>query len=197
MAIFQKKRSLSDLIKELRALSDDDLAKVMEELDVGEDDDEEEGKETTEEEIEEAEEDIAEKGDDSQTEKDRIDESVAAQEEDSGEEDSQSAKDRVDESEGMEKADDESDNTEDETDDTKTDEAEKEKTDNALAARFAAIEERMESMAQTLDRLAAAVENKPFGNSRPAAPNGAGGQNGMSEDDRIMQSYYGKNYRKY
>lgn len=57
--------------------------------------------------IAKAKEDIAEKGADSQTEKDRIDESVAAQERADGDEDSQSAKDRVDESEGAKKADEE------------------------------------------------------------------------------------------
>ncbi len=57
--------------------------------------------------IEKAKQDVAEKGADSQTEKDRIDESVGEQEERSGDEDSQDAKDRVDESEGAEKADEE------------------------------------------------------------------------------------------
>lgn len=56
-------------------------------------------------EIEKAKKDIAEKGEDSQTERDRIDESVAAQERESGNENSQTAKDRIDESEGAEKAD--------------------------------------------------------------------------------------------
>lgn len=56
-------------------------------------------------EIAKAKEDIAEKGADSQTEKDRVDESVAAQERAKGEENSQSAKDRVNESEGAKKAD--------------------------------------------------------------------------------------------
>ena len=51
--------------------------------------------------------DIAEKGADSQTEKDRIDESVGEQERLDGDKDSQTAKDRVDESEGTKKADDE------------------------------------------------------------------------------------------
>ena len=51
--------------------------------------------------------DVAEKGEDSQTVKDRIDESVGEQEHLDGDEDSQSAKDRVDESEGAQKADEE------------------------------------------------------------------------------------------
>lgn len=60
-----------------------------------------------EEQIEEARENIAEKGSDSQTEQDRIDESVGEQEHLDGNEDSQSAKDRVDESEGAKSADEE------------------------------------------------------------------------------------------
>ena len=47
-----------------------------------------------------AKEDVAAKGADSQSEKDRVDESVGEQEKKDGNEDSQSAKDRVDESEG-------------------------------------------------------------------------------------------------
>lgn len=50
--------------------------------------------------IEKAEERIEEKGADKQSEKDRIDESVAMQEKNEGDKDSQSAKDRVDEAEG-------------------------------------------------------------------------------------------------
>ena len=57
--------------------------------------------------IAKAKEGITEKGPDSQTEKDRIDESVGEQEKQDGNENSQSAKDRVDESEGAEKADEE------------------------------------------------------------------------------------------
>ena len=57
--------------------------------------------------IAKAKEDIEEKGKDTQTEKDRIDESVGEQERLDGDEDSQDAKDRVDESEAEEKADDE------------------------------------------------------------------------------------------
>ena len=54
--------------------------------------------------IAEAKTDIAKKGADSQTEKDRIDESVGEQERLDGNKDSQTAKDRVDESEGTKKA---------------------------------------------------------------------------------------------
>ncbi len=56
--------------------------------------------EDTSEQIEKAEEHIEEKGHDEQTEKDRIDESVAMQEKNEDDEDSQSAKYRVDEAQG-------------------------------------------------------------------------------------------------
>ena len=69
---------------------------------------------TTEEQIKKAEQDIREKGADEQTEKDRIDESVVAQERKEGDEDSQDAKDRVDESEGTKRADEKRDGEEDE-----------------------------------------------------------------------------------
>lgn len=57
-------------------------------------------KDDTTEQIKKAKEDISKTGRDSQTEKDRIDESVAAQERANGTRDSQTAKDRVDEAEG-------------------------------------------------------------------------------------------------
>lgn len=59
--------------------------------------------ETTSAEVAKAKEDIKEDGKDSQSEKDRVDESVAAQEANKGDEDSQDAKDRVDEAEGEDK----------------------------------------------------------------------------------------------
>lgn len=125
MAIFgNKKKSLTERFEELFAeldnLPDEEQDKfwaaIEEKVDeaMGEDDEpnedgaqapkDESGKPDTEEEIAKAKEDIAEKGENSQTEKDRVDESVAAQEEEHGQEDSQDAKDRVDEAEGEEKA---------------------------------------------------------------------------------------------
>lgn len=111
MAIFGNKKKtvierLDELLAEIDGLPDEEQEKVWAHFDQATGDDKDEsGKPDTSEEIEKAEEDIAEKGADSQTEKDRIDESVAAQEEADGEEDSQDAKDRVDEAEGEEKAD--------------------------------------------------------------------------------------------
>lgn len=54
--------------------------------------------------IEKAKDDVEKKGEDTQTEKDRVDESVGEQIEEKGDGDSQSAKNRVDESDGEEKA---------------------------------------------------------------------------------------------
>lgn len=121
MAIFGKKKAdaselLRALVESMEAMSNDEYndfidknADIFEELKevAGDADDsaDDKGKPDTEEEIAKAKEDIAEKGEDSQTEQDRIDESVAAQEEANGEEDDQDAKDRVDEAEGEEKAD--------------------------------------------------------------------------------------------
>lgn len=115
MAIFgNKKKSvierLDELLAEIDSLPEDEQEKVWAYFDdakeeMEDDSAEDKGKPDTEEEIAKAKEDIAEKGEDSQTEKDRVDESVAAQEEEHGQEDSQDAKDRVDEAEGEEKAD--------------------------------------------------------------------------------------------
>ena len=110
MAIFgNKKKSvierLDELLNEIDSLPEDEQEKVWAHFDdakeeMEDDSAEDKGKPDTEEEIAKAKEDIAEKGEDSQTEKDRIDESVAAQEKANGDEDSQDAKDRIDESVG-------------------------------------------------------------------------------------------------
>jgi len=60
---------------------------------------------TDEREISKAKEEIAERGKDSQTTRDRTDEIVAEREKESGNENSQTAKDRIDESDGTKKAD--------------------------------------------------------------------------------------------
>lgn len=89
-------------------------------------------------EIDKAKEDIAEKGKDSQTEKDREDESVGEQERRSGNEDSQSAKDRIDESEGTKRA------------DEKRGEEKDDKRDDR--------DERVDKLISTMERFIAAVE---------------------------------------
>lgn len=93
MNFFKKKEEqnkMANIDKMLKTLSEEDKAELKKRL-------------TTSEQIEKAEENIAEKGADSQTVKDRIDESVGKQEEDEGDKDSQSAKDRVDEAMGEDK----------------------------------------------------------------------------------------------
>ena len=103
--IFGKKKSVEDrldeILDEISRLPEEKQEAIWKKYDDSEDDSK--GKPDTEEQIEKAEEDIAEKGADSQTEKDRIDESVGEQEKLEGDEDSQDAKDRVDESLGDQK----------------------------------------------------------------------------------------------
>lgn len=89
-----RKTTAEELLKMFSALSDEEKAKFLEGV----------KEPTTGEQVEKAEEDISEKGEDSQTTEDRVDESVAMQEKEDGNEDSQDAKDRVDEFEGEETA---------------------------------------------------------------------------------------------
>lgn len=96
-------------------------------------------------EIKKAKEDIAEKGADSQTEKDRIDESVGEQEQRSGDENSQNAKDRVDESEGAKKT------------DEKRAEEKKEGYDDDFKGRMLSFMERMEKLFDELEKRTAAA----------------------------------------
>lgn len=95
----EKMANIDEVLKLLEGLSEDEKQRVAAKLanPVDKDGD---GKESTTEQIESAAEHIAEKGADEQSVKDRIDESVAAQERAEGDEDEQSAKDRVDEAIG-------------------------------------------------------------------------------------------------
>lgn len=105
MPIFGKKKSLEqrldEILDEISGLSEEEQESLWSKYDESKKDSK--GESETEKQIEEAKEDIAEKGADSQTEKDRIDESVGEQEKQDGNEDSQDAKDRVDESLGEKK----------------------------------------------------------------------------------------------
>lgn len=99
----------------------------------------------TEKQIAEAEKDVAEKGPDSQTEKDRIDESVGEQEHLDGNKDSQSAKDRVEESEDAKKA----------------DEERNEKKDNSgLESKFDALISRMDKLIASFEKRAEEKDDK-------------------------------------
>lgn len=95
--------------------------------------------------IEKAKRDIAEDGKDSQTEKDRIDESVGEQERRDGDEDSQNAKDRVDESEGAKKADEE------------RAEEKKEEREDDFKVRLLSVLERMEKYLDSVEKRAEAA----------------------------------------
>lgn len=185
MAFFDRKVTVESILKDIAKLSDEDKAKVLDGLKPAED---------TKEQVAKAKEDIAATGEDAQTEKDRIDESVAAQEKNEGDEDTQSAKDRVDEFEGEEAA---------QTEEQPAKEAGQPENDiesrlaaleqranddatEALAQRIAALEERVGKVVESLD-------DKPFG-AKPETPEGEDEE--MDDDDRIMRSYYGKGYRR-
>lgn len=101
MALFKKPRTAEEIKALIDSLPDEELDKLGDLLSADDDND---GKPDTMEQIEEAKENIEEKGEDSQSEKDRIDESVGEQEKLDDDEDSQDAEDRVDEAEGEEKA---------------------------------------------------------------------------------------------
>ena len=156
MAIFGKKKDLTvdELIAALNALSDEDKKKVL--------------AKTTGEQVEEAKQDVEDKGEDSQSEKDRIDESVGEQEHLDDDEDSQDAKDRVDESEGEEKAldEDKADNADDTQDDNSDDDTTapqdndefEDKKDvleicEAQAARISALEEQFAELSERLSHV--------------------------------------------
>jgi len=139
------------VVEQIKALDGNEYEEFLTELEIVDDarEDEEitpeteenEGKEGTEmtkdeKQIAEAEKDIEEKGKDTQTEKDRIDESVGEQERLDGNENSQDAKDRVDESEAMEKLD--------------KQKAEDDKNHRDYDARFNKIEEMLTKLIDTL-----------------------------------------------
>lgn len=177
MALFGKKVSVESILKDIAQLSEEDKAKVLDGLKSAED---------TGEQVAEAENDIAAKGEDTQTTEDRVDESVAAQEEDEGDEDTQTAEDRIDESVGEEQAEDDGTSLED-----RVAALEEKANDNAaneaLAQRIAALEERLGKVVESLDI-------KPFG-SKTETPENVDEED--DRDERVMRSYYGKNYRKY
>lgn len=194
MAIFGKKRELTkdELIAALNALSDDDKKDVI--------------AKTTGEQVDEAKKDIEDKGDDSQSDKDRIDESVGEQEHLDGDEDSQDAKDRVDESEGEEKAldEDKADNADD-TQDNKSDEDTTAPQDNdeaednknmleiteAQAARITALEEQFAELSERLSHVLDAMDNQPFGEQPKGDSND---EREITTDEQVMRSY-NRSYR--
>lgn len=182
MGLFNKKpKTAEDILKLIQELPEEEFDKLSDMLLADEDDN---GKPDTMEQIEKAEEDIEAKGEDTQTEEDRVDESVAEQEKDEGDEDSQDAKDRVDEAEGEEKALEEKaeESTEEEiVEDNKDD------VIDALTARITELEEKLAKVVEHIDGGAS------FGNHSPELTEG---EKEEDEDSPIMRSYYGKSARR-
>lgn len=197
MALFKK--SAEEVLKLFNQLSDEDKAKVLDGI--------QKPAEETKEQVAEAEEDVAEKGADEQTEKDRIDESVGEQEKLDGNEDSQTAEDRVDESEGETAEEEELEDDPAATPDSEKPAEEvateedkqpapadgamenpKDEVHEALNARIAALEE-------TLQRVLEKLDNQDFGGIRANSTEKVE-DDALSEDDRIMRSYYGNSYRR-
>ena len=184
MGLFNRKpHTAEDILKLIKELPEEEFDKLSDALLTDEDDN---GKPDTLEEVEKAEEDIEAKGEDTQTEEDRIDESVAEQEKDEGEEDSQDAKDRVDEAEGEEKALEEHEETEESTEEEII-EDNKEDVIDALTARITELEEKLAKVVEHLDG------NVSFGNHSPELTEG---ETEEGEDSPIMRSYYKKQSRR-
>lgn len=197
MALFKK--SAEEVLKFFNQLSDEEKAKVLDGI--------QKPAEETKEQVAEAEEDVADKGADEQTEKDRVDESVGEQEKLDGNEDSQTAEDRVDESEGETAEEEELEDDPAATPDSEKPAEEvasdedkqpapadgamenpKDEVHEALNARIAALEE-------TLQRVLEKLDNQDFGGIRANSTEKVE-DDALSEDDRIMRNYYGNSYRR-
>lgn len=165
VALFKKNpQTAEEIMALIKKLPDEELDKLGDLLYA---DDDEDGKPDTMEQIEEAEENIEEKGEDSQSEEDRIDESVGEQEKLDNDEDSQDAKDRVDESEGEEKA-------------IEKEEADKRDDVSALRSRIDSLEETVKSL---MARLEADAENADDDKQEFGIEMQAGGSEKEEESD--------------
>lgn len=180
MAIFGKKRlTVEELIEALNGLSDEDKKEVI--------------AKTTSEDVAKAKEDIADKGEDSQSKQDRVDKSVGEQEELDDDKDTQTAKDRVDKAEGEDKAtkDDAHAHVPTDDDDVKNKEDADDQSDvhkqlEALGARFDAQDEKIAELADRLSHIVDALDSQPFG-ARPQSDDGVAPS--LSTDDMVMRSY--------
>jgi hypothetical protein len=184
MGLFNKKpKTAEDILKLIKELPEGELDKLGDLLSADED---ENGKPDTIEEIEKAEENIEAKGEDTQTEKDRIDESVAEQEKNEGDEDTQNAKDRVDEAEGEEKAlEKEDDEKPEET--SNEDELEREEKEQDV---FRAFEARLDEIEERIANIVSKLDGGDFGNHSAEITEQE--SDGETEDSRIMNSYMRK-----
>nr|DAV17466.1 MAG TPA: hypothetical protein [Caudoviricetes sp.] len=170
--MFGKKTTVEDLLKAYAALSDEEKAKFEENKEPTKD---------TKEQIDEAEENIEKDGADEQTEKDRVNESVAAQEEDEGDKDTQDAKDRVDESEGEE----------DEEEEERTDKKREELLDSH-DARIASLEDMVAEMSE---RLSAVVDEVEKGRSFGRSPE-LGEKKSEDTESPVYKMYYARAARR-
>lgn len=125
------KERMSELLDEIQALPDEEQKAFWKDFE--DDQDDSKGETDTAEQIDKAEEDIAEKGADSQTEKDRIDESVGEQEE-------------VDKSESE-----------------RVEAEDAEEVNAAMGARISALEEQLAGLAERLEQMLSNFENQDFG----------------------------------
>lgn len=177
------KERMSELLDEIQALPDEEQKAFWKDFE--DDQDDSKGETDTAEQIDKAEEDIAEKGADSQTEKDRIYESVGEQEAEDGDADSQDAKDRVDESVGEQEEVDKSESERVEAEDA-------EEVNAAMGARISALEEQLAGLAERLEQMLSNFENQDFG-----AHQGGGAEEPATEDDEAyMDAYYAKQQRR-
>lgn len=178
MAIFGKKRlTVEELIEALNGLSDEDKKEVI--------------AKTTSEDVAKAEEDIADKGEDSQSEQDRVDESVGEQEELDDDKDTQTAEDRVDEAEGEDKALEDDAPVPTDADDVENKEDADDQSDvhkqlEALGARFDAQDEKIAELADRLSHIVDALDSQPFG-ARPQSDDSVAPS--LSTEDMVMRSY--------
>lgn len=190
MALFKKKEGKSKVDQTLElfnSLTDEELEEFMNKADFDGDGDvdEEDAKKNTTEQIDEAVEDAEEKG--KEPTEAEVDESVAAQEEDEGDEDSQDAKDRVDEALGEDK--------EIEKEDTKEEEEPEEESREDFQEVIDGLNSRIASLEERLETIISKFENNDFGNH--SAQVTEGDNDGADEDSRIMRSYMKKQaYRK-
>ena len=187
MALFKK--SAEEVLKFFNQLSDEEKAKVLDGI--------QKPAEETKEQVAEAEEDVAEKGADEQTEKDRVDESEGDSGEAKSDEEVTPAPAEEDELEDDPAATPDSEQpaaevaTEEDMLPAPVDggmENPKDEVHEALNARIAALEE-------TLQRVLEKLDNQDFGGIRANSTEKVG-DDALSEDDRIMRNYYGNSYRR-
>ena len=178
--MFGKKPTAEDLLKMYAALPDDEKEAF------------DKAHKRTDEQIEEAEENVAEQGADTQTEEERVDESVTAQEKDENDENTQDAKDRVEEAEGAEKADTE-EKAEEEAEEAQEDideqEGEDEDMRKAYEARLAEMNERIAALTERLDKMVEALDTaSEFGRKAELSTE----EKDEGTDSPVMRNYRAK-----